>query len=161
MFFDDPVVALANVRRSLRPNGRFVFVCWRDLATNPWFHVPHEAVRPHVPPQPKLDPEAPGPLAFADPNRLRGILQQAGFGHVRIDAFDAKLPFGPLASATELLSQIGPAARLLAGADERVRAHAMGALDVASSAHETDGDVTLGAGVWIVVASPAQSRTTS
>jgi SAM-dependent methyltransferase len=157
MFFDDPIAALANVRRSLRPNGRFVFVCWRDLAANPWFHVPVEAVRPHVPRQPKLDPEAPGPLAFADPDRLRGILQQAGFGDVNIDALDAKLLFGSRASATELLSQVGPATRLLAGADERARAHAVRALDEALSAHEADGDVTLGAGVWIVVAQPARA----
>jgi SAM-dependent methyltransferase len=154
MFFDDPVGAFANVRRSLRADGRLVFVCWRDLAANPWFHVPLEAVRPHVAAQPKPDPEAPGPLAFADPNRVRAILEHAGFEDVQFEAFDARLTLGLGPRACELLSQIGPASRLLAGADDRARADAVVALDRALSAHETDGGVVLGGGVWIVSARP-------
>jgi len=158
MFFDDPVGAFANVRRSLRADGRLVFVCWRDLAANPWFHVPLEAVRPHVAAQPKPDPEAPGPLAFADPNRVRGILAQAGFEDVQFKAFDVKLVLGLRTSACELLSQIGIAARLLGEADDRARADAVVALDRVLRAHETNGDVVLGAGVWIVSARCSRPR---
>ena len=31
MFFSDPVAAFANIRASLKPGGRLVFVCWRHL----------------------------------------------------------------------------------------------------------------------------------
>ena len=150
MFFEDPVAAFVNVRRALAPRGKLVFVCWRELAANPWFSVPAEAVRPLLPVQPKPDPEAPGPLAFADPARVRGFLEQAGFDDVRFDSFDALLPLGTRACASELLSEIGPAARLLEGADERVRTAARLALDDALRAHEADGNVALRGGIWIV-----------
>jgi SAM-dependent methyltransferase len=158
MFFDDPVAAFANVRRSLRPEGRVVFVCWRDLLANPWFRVPAEAVRAHVAPQPQPDPETPGPLAFADPDRVRRILEQAGFQGVQFEAFDAKLPLGSRTSATELLTHIGPAARLIGKADAKARAAAGIALDHALKTHEADGEVYLGAGVWIVSAHDAARR---
>src|ERR1044071_9117083 len=35
MFFADPTAAFINIRRSLRPNGRLAFVCWRALEENP------------------------------------------------------------------------------------------------------------------------------
>lgn len=157
MFFDDPVAAFANVRRALRPGGRLVFVCWRELGANPWFYVPLEAIRPCVPPQPKLDPEAPGPLAFADTNRVRVILEHAGFEDIRFEAFDALLPLGTRAAATELVSKIGPASRLFEGGKEPERADALLALDRALTAYESEGNVRLGAGVWIVRALPARA----
>lgn len=155
MFFDDPVAAFVNVRRSLRSGARLVFVCWRELGANPWFHVPLEAVRPCVPAQPKADPQAPGPLAFAEPSRVRGILEHAGFENIQFEAFDAKLSLGTLATATETVSRIGPASRLLEGADDPARADALLALNLALTPYESDGDVRLGAGVWIVRARPA------
>ena len=154
MFFDDPVSAFANVRRSLRSDGRLVFVCWRELGANPWFRVPLEAIRPYVPPQPKADPEAPGPLAFADATRVRGILERAGFEDIRFEAFDAMLPFGTRTAATELVSKIGPASQLLEKVDEPERPDALLALDRALAANEREGVVRLGASVWIVVARP-------
>ena len=156
MFFDDPVAAFTNVRRSIRPDGRLVFACWRDLAANPWFAVPIEAVRRHLPAGPKPDPEAPGPLAFADARRVRGILERAGFADVSFEAFDATLSLGTRASALEMLREVGPAARLLAEGDHRERASALLALDEALGANERDGAVELGAGTWIVRALPAQ-----
>ena len=113
MFFDEPVAAFANVRRALRTNGRIAFACWRSLGENPWFAVPRAAVLALVSAPPKADPQAPGPLAFADPDRVRRILINAEFDDVRIDAFDTELTLGSRASAVELLLQVGPASRLL------------------------------------------------
>ena len=86
MFFEDPVAAFTNIRPALKPTGRLTFVCWRDLAANPWFSVPVEAVRPFVPPQPKVDPNEPGPLSFKDPERVREILERAGLPTSRSSA---------------------------------------------------------------------------
>jgi SAM-dependent methyltransferase len=152
MFFDDPLRAFQNVRRALRPGGRLVFVCWRDLSANPWFAVPAAAIRPYLPPQPKPDPDAPGPLAFADPTRVRGILEGAGFEGVRFEARDAIVSLGPLASALELLSHIGPASRLLDAVDEGARADALLSLSAVLREHERGGDVGIAGGVWVVTA---------
>jgi hypothetical protein len=34
MFFSDPEAAFTNIRKSLKPGGRLVFICWRSLAEN-------------------------------------------------------------------------------------------------------------------------------
>jgi SAM-dependent methyltransferase len=148
MFFDDPLAAFSNIRRAVK-GGRLTFVCWRELAANPWFSVPANAVRPHVPPQPKPDPLAPGPLAFADAERVRGILEGAGFEDVRFEPFDVPIALGTRAEALELLSEIGPASRLLAEADDDARDAALLALDRALAGHERHGEVMLDGGVWI------------
>jgi ubiquinone/menaquinone biosynthesis C-methylase UbiE len=40
MFFGDPVAAFANIRGSLKPDGRLAYVCWRPLNENPWMQAP-------------------------------------------------------------------------------------------------------------------------
>jgi SAM-dependent methyltransferase len=82
MFFDEPLGALAVVRRRLRPAGRLVFACWADIEHNPW-HVA-TALRTLLPP-PKLP--APGkspvgPFSFGDAEYVRDLLAGAGFAEV-------------------------------------------------------------------------------
>ena len=84
MFFADPAAAFINIRRSLRPNGRLAFVCWRALEDNPLDILPLRAASAHLPPQPAHDPDAPGPFAFANPDRVRGILERATSGKLRL-----------------------------------------------------------------------------
>jgi SAM-dependent methyltransferase len=94
MFFGDPMAAFTNIYRSLKPNGRLAFVCWRALEQNPLDLVPLRAASPHLPPQPTHDPEAPGPFAFADADRVRGILESAGFAEIEITAHDEPVGSG-------------------------------------------------------------------
>ena len=79
MFFAAPSAAFGNLRGALRANGRMCFVCWQPPQLNPWILLPMLAARPHLAPQPTLDPHAPGPFAFADASRVEGILRRAGF----------------------------------------------------------------------------------
>jgi SAM-dependent methyltransferase len=153
MFFENPVDAFANIRRALGPHGRVAFVCWRPLAENPWFQVPRDAVLPLVPNPPKPDPEAPGPMSFADPDRVRRVLAGAGFGDVRIAAFDTRVSLGATANAVDFLLQIGQASRLLEGADPGTRAKAAERLAEAVRLYENDDGVAFGAAVWLVRAS--------
>jgi SAM-dependent methyltransferase len=83
MFFDDPVAAFTNIRAHLRPGGRIAFACWQRLVDNRWHFA--SAVAEFVPPSPPAEAGVvpPGPFAFADPVRTTGILERAGFGHVR------------------------------------------------------------------------------
>jgi SAM-dependent methyltransferase len=150
MFFENPVDAFANIRRALRPQGRIAFACWRTLGENPWFHVPRDAVLPLVPPPPKLDPEAPGPMSFADPDRVQRVLANAGYRDVQIDAFDTRVSLGAPANAVDLLLQIGPASRLLDGTDSATRATAAERIAEAVRRHETVDGVAFGAAIWVV-----------
>ena len=153
MFFDDSVAAFANVRRALTSNGRLAFVCWRGLDENPWFYVPRNAVLPLVTPPPEADPNAPGPMAFADPDRVRRILMEAGYESVTVDPFDTRVTLGARERAVDFLLDIGPAARLLANADAATCAAAAERIDDAARAHETANGVTFGAALWLVRAS--------
>lgn len=155
MFFDDPVAAFANLRAALAPGGRLLFVCWQQLADNPWFLVPLSAARAHLPPQPPADPEAPGPFAFADPERVRRILGSAGFGVVRIEPHETAMRLGgadELESVADRAVELGPVHRLLAGVQEDVRATVRVAIRDALAAHVQPEGITLAGRVWFVAA---------
>jgi SAM-dependent methyltransferase len=115
MFFGRPSAALGHLRASLRPGGRCVFVCWRAPRDNPWAMAALAAAREAMGiTPPPADPDAPGPFAFADEQRLRGILSTAGFGGVDLERFDAPISLGPTPrAAAEFAVKIGPVSRLV------------------------------------------------
>jgi len=160
MFFADPVAAFANLRRALRPDGgRMVFAAWRPLSENPWFRLPVEAARGHLPPStdPPPQPGAPGPFAFDDPARVRGILDRAGWRGVEIAPHDPPMRLAPPGGAAEAArgaAAVGPLARALAGAGEEERRRAVAAVAEALRAHDGPGGVVLPGAVWLVSARP-------
>ena len=60
MFFADPVLSFANMRKALRPSGRLAFACWREPRENPWMHGAAAGSLQHVPKLPPQGPEDPG-----------------------------------------------------------------------------------------------------
>ncbi len=114
MFFRDPTEAFGRVREALRADGRLAFVCWQAMERNPWMHLPLQAVLPLVLKLPTpVPPDAPGPFAFADPDRVRGILKGAGFTDVRVVAHDTAIRLGgrtDLDAAVEDALRMGPTA---------------------------------------------------
>ncbi|QIX25447.1 class I SAM-dependent methyltransferase [Nocardioides sp. JQ2195] len=93
MFFDDPVAAFANIRRACVPGARLAFVCWRE-GENAMFTLGTSTLLDRLEPQPEADPNAPGPLAFGDPERVRRILHEAGWSGVDLVAVDTVADFG-------------------------------------------------------------------
>src|ERR1700760_3107005 len=85
MFFAEPAVSFANLRRALRREGRVTFACWREPRENPWMMAPLQAVYQHVPKLPQQGPEDPGPFAFASEARVHRILNEAGFGGIAME----------------------------------------------------------------------------
>lgn len=72
MFFADPVSAFSNIRAQAQGRtGRLIFSCFRQVADNPFFVEPASIMPSAGTP---ADPHAPGPLAFADPDRVKSIL---------------------------------------------------------------------------------------
>ena len=151
MFFADPVAAFGNVRRALKPAGRLAFVCWRGLEESDWMRVPLEAAKHLLPPPAPVDPRAPGPFAFADAERVRRILIDAGFPAPRIEPFEATIGGTGLEDTVRLLCRVGPLGAamrerpdLLPAASDAVRAALIPRLG-------PDG-VRMRAAVWIVQA---------
>src|SRR5260370_6638274 len=70
MFFAEPALSFANLRKALRPSGRLTFACWREPRDNPWLMMPLQAVYKHAPKLPQLGPGDPRPVAFASQTPL-------------------------------------------------------------------------------------------
>jgi SAM-dependent methyltransferase len=151
MFFADPVAAFANIRRSMKRGGRLGFVCWRALQDNEWMQVPLQAALPFLPPSAPPDPVAPGPFAFADADRVRAILDEAGFGGVSIKAYDDSIGAGDLDETLELCLRVGPLGAALREHPDR-KDSLSGAVRQALSMHSSARGVRMRAAVWIVLA---------
>ena len=155
MFFGHPVAAFRQMRKSLRPNGRSVFVGWRTPRDNPWAMTPLIAARNvlNITPEP-ADPFAPGPFAFASEERLRGMLADAGFDGIDVQRFDAEvlLGFSPRAAA-EGAARIGPVARLLREVGSIHTATVLDAVEISfASSAKADGRIMMNGSTWIVSA---------
>lgn len=158
MFFEDPLAAFKNIRANLRPGGRMAFVCWQAPRVNLWVMVPMGALKPLLPEAPAPDPHDPGPFAFADPERLEGILRDAGFSEIAISpqALEVCLSqSGGIDDAVRFSSRIGPASRALKEADEALHPKLLAALKQALEPHDKDGRVALPGGIWVVTAKAA------
>jgi len=159
MFFDDPVAAFSNICSNLKPGGRMIFACWQAPQENEWVMLPMSAIIPLLPEPPQSDPEAPGPFALADPERLRGILSDAGFDDIQIEPHGVPITLaheGGLKTAVEFSSQIGPAAKAMAEVDEVTRSKILVALSETLAPHVDGEKLALDGGIFIVRASHAR-----
>jgi ubiquinone/menaquinone biosynthesis C-methylase UbiE len=155
MFFADPALSFANMRKALRPSGRLAFACWREPRENPFFMASLSAAYKHVPKLPQQGPEDPGPFAFASDERVRRILGDAGFAGVEMEAcpllLDTAIGRG-LDGAVQAALEIGPASRALEDQPEELRKAAAASIREALTPFAKGDAVLLPASVWIVTA---------
>ncbi len=153
MFFIDPVSAFRNIRDGLKSGGRIAFVCWQAADRNPWISIPlHVALR-HLPAPPPSNPEAPGPMAFSNPDRIRNILSGAGFTELTIDTLETKIPVAAdVPASVQKLLEVGPVSRLLREVSDDVTERIANDLFDAISGFQTDGGVMIDSATWIVSA---------
>jgi SAM-dependent methyltransferase len=152
MFFAEPVAAFANLKKALKPGGRLAFVCWRSFDENDLMRAPLDAALPFIPPPAPSDPTAPGPFAFADPERIRAILTGAGFAEVRIAPSDAMIGSGDVDNALTLALRIGPLGAILRENPDLVPVVTDAVREALVKRQSADGRVLLPAAVWIVQA---------
>ena len=155
MFFADPALSFANLRKAMRRTGRLAFACWREARSNPFFMVPLQAVYQHVPKMPQVGPDEPGPFAFASEERVKRILGAAGFSEVAMEPVDLALDVaigGGLDAAVESALQIGPAARALTDHPPETVAAATQSIREALRPLVKGQSVLLDAAIWIVTA---------
>jgi SAM-dependent methyltransferase len=114
MFALDPAAAVQEIRRVLRPDGRFVIAVWGPRARNPWLGIVLDAAGEQfgapVPP-----PGVPGPFSLEDRDRLVAMLADARLTEVVV----SELAIPTLAPSFEAwwertCALAGPLSKLLA-----------------------------------------------
>jgi SAM-dependent methyltransferase len=151
MFFPDPDAAFANLRKALRPGGELVFACWRGPAENPLSQVPLEVAAPLLS-EPLAPPrEGPGRFAFADPDRVRGVLTRSGWRDIEIAPLDAPMPV-TLDELMVLSLELGSLGPVLRREDEATRAKVTDAVAARLRTYVQDGVVPMTAACWLVTA---------
>jgi SAM-dependent methyltransferase len=153
MFFDDPTAAFRHLAEISAPGAGLLFSCFRGPAENEIFTGIGKLLPP---PETPPDPTAPGPMAFADPERVRRILSDAGWTGIGFEPFDFAMVAGVGENAVDdamgYFKLIGPAAAAMAEMPEDQREGLLGKLRTYLESKQIDGIVALGAAAWLVTA---------
>jgi SAM-dependent methyltransferase len=154
MFFADPAEAFRNIKGALKPGARLAFACWAPLAENRHWLISYDVALRHLGPPAPLPTHEPGPLAFGDPDYIRGVLTAAGFAEIAVDrAHPTILGGSPEEEARQALT-MGPTARLIEtkNPDEATRQAIGRDIEAAFAAEATAGPIRLPATIFLVSA---------
>jgi SAM-dependent methyltransferase len=152
MFFPDPVAAFANVRGAMRPGGGLSAVAWRSRADNPFMTTAERTAVPMLPePPPPRPAGAPGQFAFADEDRVRGILAASGWTGVEMRPLDVDCTF-PVTALELYLTRLGPLGTLLREVDEETRSRVTDAVRAAFQTFVHGDQVRFTAACWWIAA---------
>ena len=84
MLMADPGAALKETRRVLRTGGRLAFAVWSGADRNPWAALPGITLV-QLGHAPAPEPGMPGIFAMGDPDRIRELVGEAGFGEPAVE----------------------------------------------------------------------------
>ena len=157
MFFENPVAAMKNMRRALKPGGRFTMIVWRDMADNPWLGAAKAIALEHLP-QPGADARTcgPGPFSMADQELVTAQMKAAGFTDIRFERVDAPVRMGDsIEDAIGFQLALGPAGEVYREAgDKAVAGHDALVADLTAllEPHATQDGVYMASSSWVVSA---------
>jgi len=155
MFFSNPIAAFTNIRQTLQPDGRLVFICWQSITTNQWVSLALDVVANHISLPPPSNTKEPDAFSFGDPKRVQKILEVAGFIDISIQNYETQFNIGAdIDEAVTFLTHMGPASCVIESLEfsSATRGHIITDLFEAIAPYETEDGVNLGAATWIVTA---------
>jgi SAM-dependent methyltransferase len=153
MFFDEPVRAFANLRRAATDDAELQLFVWRSAAENPFMTAAERAAASLVPdfPARDLDGRGPGQFAFADPDRVRSVLEKSGWDEIDVEPNDVQCAF-PEKDLLRYLTRLGPVGVMLQGLQEDARARVIETVRAAFDPFVRGTEVRFTAACWTVSA---------
>ena len=143
MLMADPAMALAETRRVLRDGGRLALSVWGAAERNPWASLPGKALMEHTG-APPPNPEDPGIFAMADPERVRSLVQDAGFAEPRLDEVEVRWRFDEFEAYWRYVTELaGGIAMVLQAMPETDREAVRKLVERATGDYRVDGGLEL------------------
>ena len=155
MFFADPALSFANMRKALRPSGRLAFACWREPRENPFFMAPLRPPTSTCRSCRSRGRKIPGRLRLPRRRASAGFSTRQALRGVEMEPcpllLDAAIGRG-LDGAVQGALEIGPVSRALDGQPEELRKAAAASIREALTPFAKGDAVLLPASVWVVTA---------
>ena len=160
MFFNLPGAALRNIRRALKPDGKFAMIVRRRREDNHWVYEAERIVKEIMP----IDSHAettefdcgPGPFSMAGAAMVSETLHGAGFDRMSFERCDMEVCIGRvLDEAVEFALALGPAGeiiRLAGEEDQRRRPETLAALRELFAKNLRHDGVWFGSSNWFAEA---------
>ncbi len=152
MFFDNPKIAFTNIKRSIKKNGRLVFLSWNKIENNPWMDYPSQAAFKILPQPEKQKENSPGAFSLSDEAVIKETLINSGFDNVESRKFDININLGELEQAVHFATQLGPAATPYAEAGDSQKNEAKAAIKDKLSKFKHDENILLPGSCWLTTA---------
>ena len=157
MFFANPVAALRNMRKSLKPGGQLMIVVWRVIEDNPWFGVPKEVVLQFLPPPgDNASTCGPGPFSMASESVVSAQLKAAGYVDFKFERVDGPVEIGNTPEeAMQFQLALGPAGEIFREAGEAAERHRQdieAALRDQLARHMNGGKIVMNSSSWVITA---------
>jgi ubiquinone/menaquinone biosynthesis C-methylase UbiE len=157
MFFSNPVAAMRNIRRSLKKEGRLMFIVWRTLEDNPWVGIPKQVILKFLPPPGEnAQTCGPGPFSMASTSVVTAQLEAAGFDDIAFRRVDGPVMVGAtVEQAMQFQLALGPAGEIFREAGEEAERRGLEieeALRAELARYLHDGKVVMQSSSWTITA---------
>lgn len=149
MFFSDAVKAFMNLHRAVETRAALRCVVWRSADENPFMTMAERAAASILPGLLPRRPTEPGQFAFADRDRVHGILAASGWSGIDIQPIEVPCAM-PENMLVRWLLTLGPVGRLLQEATDEIRARVITAIRPAFEPYVHGVEVRFTAACWLV-----------
>jgi SAM-dependent methyltransferase len=154
MFVPEPVEALREIRRVLRPSGRLAAAVWGDMRANPWMASVGLAAMLNGLLSGPPPSEPGGPFSLGDPDTLEKLAREAGFGTVEVQVVDSVRHYASSTEQVETVRVLAPpiAAALEGATDEQLAAVRKSAGEYVAQYRADDGGLDLPSRALVLLA---------
>ena len=107
------------------------------------------AARPLLPEMPPRDPNAPGQFGLADPDKIRTVLEQSGWGSAELAPMDFTCTMAE-PDLERYFTRLGPVGMVLPKVDAERRRRVIDVMHAAFEPFVSDGAVRFTAACWLI-----------